>query len=127
MPFVRAFVPQDLSDDQVAAISRAIHTSLVETVDVPANDRFQAITRQPANTLFYAPEYLGIEHGSKIVMMQIYLRKGRTLEKKQALFAALASSIGKTGAVAPKDVIITLVENEKEDWSFGDGIAQYTL
>jgi phenylpyruvate tautomerase PptA (4-oxalocrotonate tautomerase family) len=127
MPFVRAFVPQDLSDDQVAAISRAIHTSLVETVDVPTNDRFQVITRQPANTLFYAPEYLGIKHGSKVVMMQIYFRKGRTLEKKKALYAALASSIAETGAVEAKDVIIALIENEKEDWSFGEGIAQYTL
>lgn len=127
MPFVRAFVPQELTDDQVGAISQAVHQSLVETMDVPATDRFQVITRQPANTLFYAPEYLGIKHGSKIVMMQIYLRSGRTVEKKQALYAAIASSVARTGAVEAKDVIIALVENEKEDWSFGEGIAQYTL
>jgi 4-oxalocrotonate tautomerase len=44
---------------------------------------------------------------------------------KKALFAALASSIAEGGAIRAADVIVSLVEVAKENWSFGNGVAQY--
>jgi 4-oxalocrotonate tautomerase len=127
MPFVRVLVPQNLTDLQIEGISEAIHQSLIEEFKVPAADRFQAITRHAPEALICTPEYLGIKHSSQVALIQIIVSEGRTVEVKQALFAAIASAIDKKGAIAAADVIITLVEVKKENWSFGNGIAQYAL
>jgi 4-oxalocrotonate tautomerase len=127
MPFVRISVSQTTSDSQLAAISDAIHSALVDAFNVPATDRFQVITRHPQEELVCSPEYLGIKHGKNIAFVQITANEGRTTEMKKTLFAAIAASIESTGSVAAADVIISLVEVKKENWSFGNGLAQYAL
>jgi len=57
--------------------------------------------------------------------VQITCNEGRTVEKKKALFERLATAVADGGAVAAADVIVNLVEVRKENWSFGNGIAQY--
>jgi phenylpyruvate tautomerase PptA (4-oxalocrotonate tautomerase family) len=100
---------------------------MVETIGVPAQDRFQIITEHPAEGLIYDPSYLGIERGDGIVLVQITLNAGRTLTQKQALYARIATLLDSTASVRPDDVVINLVEVPKENWSFGAGIAQYAV
>ena len=125
MPLVRASVPQHIDDKQLKHISDSIHAAMVATFNVPADDRFQVLTRHAANELVCAPKYLDIAHTSSVVFIQITCNEGRTVEMKKALIAKLASSIASGGAILPSDVIVSLVEVKKENWSFGNGIAQY--
>lgn len=127
MPFVRVSIHDSATDSQLAAISDAIQVSLIDAFNVPATDRFQIITRHPANELVCTPEYLGVAHSDRVVFIQIVVTEGRTVEMKKKLFALLASSIAETGAVAAADIIISLYEGKKENWSFGNGLAQYAL
>jgi 4-oxalocrotonate tautomerase len=107
------------------AIADAVHRALVEAVGVPADDRFQIISEHGLGMLVCAPEYLGIQHGRAPVFIQITLNRGRTLAQKKALYARLADLLHETANVPRADVIVNLVEVSKEDWSFGDGVAQY--
>jgi 4-oxalocrotonate tautomerase len=107
------------------AIADAVHRALVETVGVPEDDRFQIVTKHGPGMLVCAPEYLGVQHGRAPVFIQITLNRGRTLAQKKALYARLADLLHETAHVPRADVIVNLVEVSKEDWSFGDGIAQY--
>jgi phenylpyruvate tautomerase PptA (4-oxalocrotonate tautomerase family) len=125
MPLVRVSLPHDLTDAQVRAIGDAVHESLVHAFNVPPKDRFQVLTRHPPHELVVAPEYLDIVHGPRIAFVQITCNEGRTVEMKKALYARIASSIAEAGAVPAADVIVNLVEVKKENWSFGNGIAQY--
>lgn len=125
MPFVRVSVPDQLSREQVKHVSDSIHQSMVATFGVPADDLFQVISRNAPEDLVCAPSYLDITHTERVVFVQITCNEGRTLEMKKALFAAIAQSIGRGGAVRPSDVIVNLVEVKKENWSFGNGVAQY--
>ncbi|MGB6306571.1 MAG: tautomerase family protein [Steroidobacteraceae bacterium] len=125
MPFVRVSVARETSDEDLKLISDAIHESMVATFNVPEKDRFQVLTRHASNEISCAPEYLGITHSGPLVLIQITCNEGRTLEMKKALFTQLASSIAARTAVAAADVIVSLVEVKKENWSFGNGIAQY--
>ncbi|RXZ36099.1 tautomerase family protein [Oxalobacteraceae bacterium CAVE-383] len=127
MPFVRVSVPQTITDSQLDAISDAIHVALIDTFNVPVADRFQLLTRHPASELVCTPEYLGIRHSDRVAFIQITVSEGRTLETKKALYAAIAASVAETGAVAAADVIVMLIEGKKENWSFGNGIAQYAV
>jgi phenylpyruvate tautomerase PptA (4-oxalocrotonate tautomerase family) len=125
MPLVRFTVPKQMSSEQVKHVSDSIHESLVATFNVPHDDRFQVASRQAPDELICAPSYLGISHTDRVVFIQITCNEGRTLEMKRALFAAVARSISEGGAVLAADVIVNLVEVKKENWSFGNGAAQY--
>jgi phenylpyruvate tautomerase PptA (4-oxalocrotonate tautomerase family) len=127
MPFVRISLPQELTDAQVAAVSDAVHAALVDKFNVPPDDRFQLVTRHTGEELICTPEYLGIRHGPRVAFIQATVSEGRTVETKKALFMAIASSVEQAGGIPPADVIIHLVEVMKENWSFGNGIAQYAV
>ena len=57
--------------------------------------------------------------------VQYMIGKGRTLDQKKALYKAIVKNMGDSVGMRPQDVFINLVENAKENWSFGNGEAQY--
>jgi len=123
MPFVRI----DLSDtrpvEMRSRIADAVHQALVETVDVPTDDRFQVVTAHRAGELRFAPAYLGIRHEDP-VLVQVTLSRGRTTAQKQALYRRMAELASGAGVPAA-ELVVSLVEVGREDWSFGNGMAQY--
>jgi 4-oxalocrotonate tautomerase len=125
MPLVRIALPAGLSAAEKISISEDVHRALVETVNVPAQDKFQIITEHAPSDLVLAPEYLGIPHSAHAAIIQIFLNDGRTTALKQALYAQIAHSISQHTSIKANDVIINLVEVKKENWSFGNGVAQY--
>jgi phenylpyruvate tautomerase PptA (4-oxalocrotonate tautomerase family) len=125
MPLVRIDVRQGKSNHQLGRIGDGIHRALVETIGVPALDKFQIITEHSPERLIADSEYLGIRRSEGVVLIQITLSQGRTLEQKQALFATIAKNLSNDADVRPEDVFVNLLEVAKENWSFGNGIAQY--
>jgi 4-oxalocrotonate tautomerase len=105
------------------AIADAVHRALVEATGVPEKDRFQTVVQHDADSMIFAPEYLGVRHQSPI-FVQVTFNSGRTLEQKQRLYQRMAELLKEAG-VPPNELIVGLVEVTKENWSFGDGVAQY--
>jgi 4-oxalocrotonate tautomerase len=124
MPLVRIELRKGRTAEQRRAISDAVHTAMVEAINVPPLDRFQIVTEHEEAGFVYDPSYLDIERSAQLVMIQIALSAGRTVDARKGLYAAIAEKLGKLG-VRPQDVFINLVETQKENWSFGNGIAQY--
>lgn len=60
-----------------------------------------------------------------VLLIQITLSAGRTLEVRKALFARIAELLRESPGIRPEDVFVSLVETQKENWSFGNGLAQY--
>ncbi len=125
MPLVRVALREGRSAEFKQAVGDAIHQAMVDTANVQPLDRFQIITEHDQQGLIYDPEYLGIARTDGIVMIQITLNLGRTLEVKKALFARIADLLHTRLGVRKEDVLINLVEVPKENWSFGNGDAQY--
>lgn len=125
MPLVRIDVLEGRTPEQRATIGDGVHRALVEAVGIPVLDRFQVITEHVAGGLVYDPEYLGIARTPGVVFIQITFSTGRTLDQKRALYAAIARNLAADPGVRPEDVFVNLVEVVKENWSFGNGIAQY--
>ena len=82
------------------------------------------LTEHEAGDFVYDPSYLDIQRTDGLVMIQIALNVGRTVEARQALYKSLADKLEKLG-VRRQDLFVNLVETQKENWSFGNGIAQY--
>ena len=60
-----------------------------------------------------------------MVIIQITANNTRTVDQKKAFFRQIVENLKKDPGVRPEDVFINLVEVLKENWSFGNGIAQY--
>ena len=125
MPLVRVSLQTGQSAKYQRAIGDAVHQAMVETINVPAADRFQIITEHAPDSLIYDQSYLGIYRSEAVVFIQITLNTGRTLEQKQALYARIAELLAKNPGIRPQDVLINLVEVPRENWSFGNSEAQY--
>ncbi|HSP92973.1 MAG TPA: tautomerase family protein [Thermoanaerobaculia bacterium] len=125
MPLVRVSLREGRSASYRAAIGEAIHQAMVETINVPADDRFQTFTEHPSGGLVYDKRYLGIERTDGVVFIQITLNTGRTLDQKRALYRALAEKLARDPGLRTEDLLVSLVEVPKENWSFGNGDMSY--
>jgi phenylpyruvate tautomerase PptA (4-oxalocrotonate tautomerase family) len=125
MPLVRIALRAGKSADDRRAIADGVHQAMVETIDVPLDDRFQIVTEHGPDGLIYDRNYLGIARSDDFVAIQIALRRGRSVTLKQALNRRIVERLADRPGIRPQDVLVTLVENEPADWSFGDGVAQY--
>ncbi len=125
MPLVRIDLAAGKSADYHAAIGDAVYEAMLATLGVPKNDRFQVITEHAGSDFVVDPTYLGIERTRDAVLIQLTLNAGRTVEKKQAFYKAVADSLHERLGLRREDVFINLVEVVKENWSFGNGEAQY--
>lgn len=125
MPLVQIDLRQGKPASYTQAIGNAVHQAMIEHLNVPQRDHFQVIREHETSHLIYNPNYLNVERTDDIVLIQITLSTGRTTEQKQAFYTRLAGLLQENPGMRPQDVTIVLVENTREDWSFGNGEAQY--
>lgn len=125
MPLVRISLRKGKSPEYRKSIGEVVHRALVETIGVPRQDRFQVISEHSAEDLIYDPSYLDIERTENIVFIQITLNAGRTVEQKKALYQRIVELLAGEPGIRPQDALINLVEVPPENWSFGNGQAQY--
>ena len=127
MPFVRIAVYESTPAAERAAIADAVYEAMRETIDIPAGDRFIVVTSHGKDELFVDPRFMGVARSERFVLVHITLSQGRTVEKKQALYARIAERLHNAIGVSTDDVMTVLTENTYTDWSFGKGVAQFVL
>lgn len=125
MPLVRIDLPAGKSAEYRAAVGDVVYVAMTETMNVPANDRFQIIAEHAPGDLVIDPTYLGISRSKDAIIIQVTLNEGRTVELKKAFYKAVADGLHSRVGLRREDVFIGLVEVKKENWSFGNGEAQY--
>jgi 4-oxalocrotonate tautomerase len=125
MPLARIDLPAGKPADYGRAVADVVYEAMVATLNAPEGDRFQVISAHTRDTLIIDPTYLGIERSADALIIQLTLNEGRTTEVKKAFYKAVADGLHARVGLRREDVVITLVEVKKENWSFGNGIAQY--
>ena len=124
MPLVRIDLVQGRTDEEVATLADTVQEVMEEVFAAPPRDRYQVITEHRPGRLVLQDTGLGFERTDRVVLVQI-VQQGRTTAQKQAVYAALAERLaGKTG-LAPTDLVVSVSENTRADWSFGMGRAQF--
>ena len=124
MPLVRIDVRKGKDAAYRQKIGRIVYNALVN-VGVPEKDRFQIIAEHEADGFQFDPDYLGIQRSADLVIIQVTWNEGRTTGQKQALYKAIADNLHTTLGLRREDAFINLIEVKKENWSFGNGEAQY--
>jgi phenylpyruvate tautomerase PptA (4-oxalocrotonate tautomerase family) len=60
-----------------------------------------------------------------VVFIHIMASSTRDLSQKKALYKAIADRLGVDPGLRPEDVQVIIAQNERADWSFGNGVATY--
>jgi phenylpyruvate tautomerase PptA (4-oxalocrotonate tautomerase family) len=125
MPLARIDLPAGKATEYGRAVADVVYDAMIATLNVPKDDRFLVISEHSRDSLLIDPSYLGIERSADALIIQVTLNEGRTVEVKKAFFKAVAEGLHERVRLRREDVFISLVEVKKENWSFGNGIAQY--
>lgn len=127
MPLARIDLIEGKSNEYREAVGEVVYDAIVEILNAPDGDRFQVITEHPAGGLVFDPDYLGVHRSNDCVFIQVTLNEGRTVNQKVAFYKAIADGLHERLDLRREDVFINLVEVSKDNWSFGNGEAQYVV
>jgi phenylpyruvate tautomerase PptA (4-oxalocrotonate tautomerase family) len=125
MPLVRIDLQEGKTAEYRSQVGEIVYRAMLSELNIPDNDRFQVITEHSRGGLSYDRDYLGIHRSDDCIFIQITLSAGRTVEIKQNFYRAVVDALHDELKLRREDVFINLVEVHKEDWSFGNGVAQY--
>lgn len=125
MPLVRISLLAGKPKPYVRAIADGIHQALMEAYGVPPGDRFQIISQHESDDLIFDADYLGIHRSEDIVLIHIVAGNWRDTATKKRLYEAIADRLAEKPGLRREDVQVILSSNERDEWSFGNGLASY--
>lgn len=126
MPFARISLLKGKSTDYLRAISDNVHRAIVESFNVPPNDRFQAIHQHEPGELIFDRNYLAGPRSDDFVLIALSTGRPRTTEVKKAFYRRLVELLAQSPGLRPEDVMIIITTSASDEWSFGNGEAQMT-
>lgn len=124
MPLVRIDLQEGRSGEDLRKIADVIQEVMEEVFAAPPRDRYQVLTEHSVGHVITEDSGLGFRRTDEIVVLQIF-HQGRSVEQKTAAYEQLALRLEKECGLAPTDLVVSMVENDREDWSFGEGRAQF--
>lgn len=125
MPLVRIDVIEDRrTPEQLRGLADAVQDVMLETFAAPPRDRYQIVTEHRPGQIIAEDTGLGFTRTDDLVVVQI-VQQGRSEAQKQAMYRALAEQLEQRTGLSPQDLIVSVTENTREDWSFGEGTAQF--
>jgi len=125
MPLTRVSVFKGKPPEYRQAILDGLYQAMTEAFDVPEDDRFMTIDEYDKSNFLYGKTYLCIARDDDLVIVQITVNNTRGADKKKAFFARTAELLANNPGIRPENILVSLLEVPKENWSFGSGIAQY--
>ncbi len=125
MPLMRISLNAGKSASDRRAIADNVYLAMRETFNVPEKDFFSIISEHRDDGFIYDRSFMNMARSDDFVVVQLTVSNTRTIEQKKALYKRIVERLAKDPGLRPQDVFINLVETAKENWSFGDGEAQY--
>lgn len=125
MPLARIDLAKGKSAEYRRTVGDVVYDAMLAALNVPKDDRFQVINEHEPENFVIDPSYLGIQRTGDCIVIQLTLNAGRGIEQKRSFYKAVADGLHERLGLRREDVFISLVEVAKENWSFGNGEAQY--
>lgn len=106
------------------AILDSLHQAMRDALGVQEDNRFMTITEhEPAN--FRWGNAYGISRSDDVLYIRITVFNTRTAAQKKALFQRIVALLADKPGVRPEDVFINIIDSPLENWSVGNGLAQF--
>jgi len=127
MPLVKIHLRKGKGEEYVRLVSEAIHDALVTEASVPPDDKFHIVHQTEPAELIAHPSYGEVNRSADLIVVEITLNAGRDVEVKRNIYRRMARNLGRAVGLRPDDLLVSLVEVTRENWSFGGGVATYAL
>lgn len=125
MPLVHIHVTEGRrTDAELRRFADVVQEVMLDHFAAPARDRYQIITEHKPGRIILEDTGLGFERTDDAVVIQIF-QQGRSLDQKRAAFGALPDRLHAETGLRRADLVVSVASNTREDWSFGDGVAQF--
>ena len=124
MPLIRFDMIQGRSPEQIKALLDVAHRCVVTAFKVPQRDRYQVVHEHPPSHFIVEDTGLGIPRTNNVIVIQVTTRPHER-EAKENLYKLLVRELETKCGILPSDVVVSMVTNSDEDWSFGCGRAQF--
>lgn len=124
MPLLKIDLFNGKEADDLKSLLDNLHEAVVEAFDVPVGDRYQIVNQHKKNEIILEDTGLGFTRTKNALAITVISRK-RTKESKLVFYKLVTDKLKKRNNIDPKDVLISIVENDDADWSFGYGEAQF--
>ncbi|KAI1629997.1 Tautomerase/MIF superfamily [Exophiala viscosa] len=125
MPLVKIDMIKGVrSPEEIKKVADVVQDVMLSTFNAPPRDRYQIVTQHEPYELICEDTNLGLARTENLVIIQIF-QQGRNTATKQATYKELARKLEAECGVKGNDLIISCAQNTKEDWSFGNGVAQF--
>jgi phenylpyruvate tautomerase PptA (4-oxalocrotonate tautomerase family) len=92
-------------------LSEAIHSSIVDAFQFPADKKFQRFIALPEEDFIFASG-----RSDAYTILEISMFEGRSVEAKKQLIRLLFQRVEEQVGIAPNDLEITLFETPKHNW-----------
>jgi len=124
MPLLEFHLIEHRDPGSLRTLLDAAHAAVVEAFEIPVADRYQLVTTHPAREVIALDTALGISRSNQLVIIQV-VSLPRPRQQKEKLYRLLADYLYRDCGLSSNDLIVSIVENTSEDWSFGFGRAQF--
>jgi len=125
MPLIQIHLMKGKSPKYIKAVMDGVQKALVKAWKIPLTDRFQMLSEYKKEHFHFNKTIWGMKRSDHLIA--IYITSiFRSEEMKKKLYQELIKVLGKNPKVRKDDVFVTIVTVQREDWSFGGGIAQLT-
>ena len=124
MPLLYFDIIEGRKSSEIKALLNTAHAAIVDALGVPERDRYQVVNSHPAGELVALDTGLGINRSDQMVIIHVVSRR-RTRAQKEKLYVLLAERLERDCGLDPADLVVSVSENDDEDWSFGWGRAQF--
>lgn len=125
MPLVRISLKHGKPAAYRQAIADQIYLTLREAYEVPADDIFMTVDELQSENFIYSRTFFDIARSDDFVIIQITAANTRGQSQKRLFYKTLVAKLAANPGLRPEDVMINIVEVGRENWSFGNGVAQY--
>ena len=124
MPFSHISLRAGKPEAYRQAILDSLYRALLDALGVPEGDQFMVVTEHEPTNFRYGSAF-GVARSDDLIYIQITLFSTRTRDQKKDLYRRIAELLNESPGIRPEDVFVTVLESAKENWSVGDGLAQF--
>lgn len=124
MSLIRVDMIEGRKQDEIKALLDAIHRAVVAGFKVSQGDRYQIVHEHPPSHFIVEVTGLDITRTRNCVVIQVTTRPHER-EAKESFYKLLVRELQTTCGLAASGAVVSTVTNSDEDWSFGNGGAQF--
>ena len=124
MPLIKLDMIKGREKEEIKSILDITYNVMLEAFQAPKGDKYLIVNQHEDYEMEILDTGLGIERTDDVIVFTIVSRP-RTKEQKTIFYKNLVNTLHEKVGIRKEDIMISLVENTDENWSFFNGEAQF--